>query len=810
MFGKLKRTQTQNYVAPDIFKNNITSGKAALNVTGGPQKTQRVDEFKESILQRKDDMKAGGGSIHKPSESQAAKDVSPEKKHPEVPEALARRKTLHKTKASSDAAVERPMAAPPKPAGPKPAAIAPLKKSEGDSFSKVELGQSAPKPLNTTSPSKATVQKPVEKASFLPPSEPISSTTSASSDKELSKTPSNKLAARLNPALASLIARGNSPRPANEDASPGVFIEPRSRQPASSTLGGDKGSAGLTHMTKGRAKGPKRRAPKAESTPSQKESRSGTEMPENITSAAKPTSVNEGKADTLPMTKSSDADPELSKKKPVTSPKPSIAQKSAIISPKPASNPAPPSATVKAASDAGKEKPRVASKSPELRRVSDKDKMKVEQAEVSPSKAAQSMQFNIATDKTSQQPKPLTPRRTESPVHSSIRSMPLTPSKTKVNSPKMPNPAVDSPVLKATPKSGLGINLSHDAKRTVVTPELTPPPERAIRAHSSTNEGAAAETILLDLFGVMPKSTERLEFDTEAFLKAQSDRNDRVKTLSNKTVEVTGDGKQSPMPPSQEHILYEDSMYLCVHSFEANGSKATEVYLWAGDTVAEAAIEDAQIFCKKVARENSTKLEVLKQGKETGRFFSSLGGILIIRKSKSSAIYMLCGRRHGGHVVFDEVDFSPSSLCSGFSFLVSAKFGKLYLWIGAGSCADEYGAARLIGTDLGLTGEIEEISEGKEPASFWESFSTLSARKEAKSSEIWSMRAGNDHNGFPCKLYRIEQERPKSSGGFWGLRASSPLKTSNKASLQEISPFSKRDLDGSYVHLLDAYATIYV
>ena len=49
VFGKLKPTQTQNFVAPDIFKDNITRGKAALNVTGGPQKTKRVDEFKESI-----------------------------------------------------------------------------------------------------------------------------------------------------------------------------------------------------------------------------------------------------------------------------------------------------------------------------------------------------------------------------------------------------------------------------------------------------------------------------------------------------------------------------------------------------------------------------------------------------------------------------------------------------------------------------------------------------------------------------------------------------------------------------------------
>jgi hypothetical protein len=57
VFGQLRRTQTQNYVAPDELKNNITRGKAALNITGGPKKTERKDEFKEAILKKKEDFK---------------------------------------------------------------------------------------------------------------------------------------------------------------------------------------------------------------------------------------------------------------------------------------------------------------------------------------------------------------------------------------------------------------------------------------------------------------------------------------------------------------------------------------------------------------------------------------------------------------------------------------------------------------------------------------------------------------------------------------------------------------------------------
>ncbi|CAI4217949.1 unnamed protein product [Parascedosporium putredinis] len=57
VFGNLRRTKTQNYVAPDELKDNILRGKAGLNLTGGPKKTERKDEFKEAILKKKEDFK---------------------------------------------------------------------------------------------------------------------------------------------------------------------------------------------------------------------------------------------------------------------------------------------------------------------------------------------------------------------------------------------------------------------------------------------------------------------------------------------------------------------------------------------------------------------------------------------------------------------------------------------------------------------------------------------------------------------------------------------------------------------------------
>src|SRR5437763_13732230 len=114
---------------------------------------------------------------------------------------------------------------------------------------------------------------------------------------------------------------------------------------------------------------------------------------------------------------------------------------------------------------------------------------------------------------------------------------------------------------------------------------------------------------------------------------------------------------------------------------------------------------------------------------------------------------MLCGRRHLGHVSFDEVDIDADKLCSGFPYLISARFGKLYLWKGKGSGADELGCARLIGMDLGLTGEIEEIEEGHETPSFLSVFGSAPV-KIPKSADHWRLKPSYDK--YRTRLFRID------------------------------------------------------
>ena len=70
----------------------------------------------------------------------------------------------------------------------------------------------------------------------------------------------------------------------------------------------------------------------------------------------------------------------------------------------------------------------------------------------------------------------------------------------------------------------------------------------------------------------------------------------------------------------EEHILFQDSMYLCTHIFgDSKGAKHTDVYLWAGNGVAEPTLEDVQLFAKNHARQNQAKLVTIRQGQEPPR-----------------------------------------------------------------------------------------------------------------------------------------------------------------------------------------------
>lgn len=864
MFGKLKRTTTQNYVAPDELKNNILSGKAALNVTGGPQKTKRVDEFKESILAKKEAMKTAGSKA-------AARSPSPTKEDAPIPEALARRKTLSKAsvpdlntiKAGSKGVAPAP--------APKPAAVS--KSSDigtqgnqrTESTAAIIPAKLAPTPQRETKPtlekSQASEEKPTptkiipktaagdfQVGAGLPqssqPLKPVSpakipdntrsevsmQTTSNQLPKESGITSNSgkselpvgsKLAARLNPNLAAMLSRGSSPRPpvsrnASEDEVPAA--KSSSAVPTSKD---EKNAGSLTHMTKARAKGPKRRAPKADTKAHAKEITTTineaveTDM-DNKASDPGPTSQKTSivlrelpQAQVAPISKAP-IKPQIDEKTtasarvaPISkaSTKPQIDEKTTE------------STQEEAKINTPKAKPMVINKSPELRKISSSagtdEKMRASPKPPPASKPS----WPPAPKPTSLERDVVdtTPTRSE-PAPQPIKcGLDLNktrdaeaPAKTKESKPAPPSTA------KPAVSYGLGLAMGSTAtiQKPVVKPRVLTPPT----PNDEKKVGPLAEEIkktIESYVGPVSKEHEKSDFDSQQFLKEARSIEESIKTLSRTINEITGDGKKSELAPQQEHILYEESMYLITHTFsQANGGRGSEVYLWCGDRVSDAAREDAQLFCRRNAREHNAKLEVIKQGKESGRLIQALGGILITRRNKNSALYMLCGRRHLGHVVFDEVDMESSSLCPGYAYLISAQYGNLYLWKGKGAGADEIGSARLIGMDLGLTGEIEEVEEGAEPASFWDALGGSGRRGEW--SEDWAKRA--ELNGYPTVMYRVEHERPGLLGNLWGLtRSTSPSKGQNtKVKCERMEAFCQGDLESGAIHMIDAYRSIYV
>jgi hypothetical protein len=103
-----------------------------------------------------------------------------------------------------------------------------------------------------------------------------------------------------------------------------------------------------------------------------------------------------------------------------------------------------------------------------------------------------------------------------------------------------------------------------------------------------------------------------------------------------------------------------------------------------------------------------------------------------------------------GNIVFDEVNFKASSLCSGFPFIISLK-GKIFLWKGKGSTPEELGVARLIAYDT-PGGEVQEIEENKESAMF---FDMMDGDAEDRAcAHYWHLKSS--HKSYATRLFRVD------------------------------------------------------
>ncbi|KAJ5167286.1 uncharacterized protein N7482_006067 [Penicillium canariense] len=850
VFGKLKKAETRNYVAPDELKGNILRGKAALNATGGPKKTQRVDELKESILKRKEEMKAGGGTIRR---NTVGEQDAPEKPAAAVPEAIAKRQLMGKTNsvrltdeqiptASTDlspikSSPEQPLSSPPLTDEviftEEQKIVAPIPNPEARSVYDPEPSPSPKgdhkKIMNTVSPEVMTDISPVRETASsvrgLPSARRPTANAPAVNPYSSVK---GKLAGRINPALAGLLSRG--PPAAAEAPKKELTISPSGESSPASP------SAPLTHVTKGRARGPKRRLPTESAAPAAVSSAQDTtevgailssevpslRAPPEPEVSSEPRSENLSNKIPVPNTENAQAD------SPVTKPLPGV------------------KTSVEDALNSGLQL-RLGSMSP----IAPSTPISTQNADAALSPSGYSDKENIgspisspgdispsSSPSSSRPPVPPKPSSSPSPLSSSS-STPVTRPQwaqpPRYSSPSSPSPLrtsfrenlMDKPatppqkpipgvmVANSSPQSKALPSPPVPAKRSDISLDKPMDPHRLSRKMSAPSlvaQAAEAREVIAGFFKAFPNPRDRMNIDPQLVLTSKLDAA-RIRTVKRCIWELTGDGKRQELPVNQEYVLYEGSMYLCVHQFEAQGSNSVEVYLWCGDDVSEAALEDAQVFARKVGRENSCKLVIVRQGKEPVRFIQALGGIIITRRgsssrSNSSALYMLCGRKHMGQMALDEVDYSLRNLCSGFPFVISAPFGKLYLWKGRGSGPEETGAARLISMDLGLTGEFEEVDEGQEPEYFFEDFAGAREGNRLLSSDYWRLKPKYDH--FRTRLLRVDHELGQPTR-FWMRRpgSGSPVVRPNDT-VQEIEPFCYKDVTEKDVYVLDTFFEIYI
>lgn len=826
VFGQLRKTKTQNYRAPDLLKDNITRGKAALNVTGGPRPYEKKDEFKDAILKKKADFQQA---------KEHGQGIKTNEKPPEekpLPEGLARRATI--TRSGSTPFISH---------------------SRDTSAAKSPIEASA-KPSESTRSSVISVTSPRERHVDTAPAKAENKEETPSPSKPEVSTPGrlqnkfgdsgNSLANRFNPALAGLLARG-----------PPGMGGPGAKPPgASSGAGGSTGTEPgpgpkLEHMTKGRARGPRRKAPtsvsrpvetaesEAVNTPAPADKKDTPTIPEAPAApeaadtpeaapvpeaALVPEEAPVVEAATIPKTPEAAVLPEIppqnkeplekeantaspSRPLPVQEPQvdttsPGSSIKSPVVSPVErhtgtAANENTRNSGVISLVDSSKKRfaeqrpisagtrialvdssqPRTSSPTSPKRiheqvsafspkpQVNEEKKEEVQPP--SPRKLDMKRMSRFLDESGPQSPKAEPePVRSPSPLKrtfgtpTSPRKLPSEPEKRETQpavsasneatavggyvTPKKSQAPAEKPLpepLTLRPRSPTKTQATRDAPAASSTSAHASPLGTPTRSPSKSAGDVSA--MINGFFGHgRPKRDYRV--DAAELLMNRPKGGSRVQTHKTELFQVTEQGKKIPVPTHYERILFEREMYICSHTFTNEARKRiSEVYFWAGDEVAPSAVEDAHVFVNKEARSMGGTLIRMRQGKETAEFIQALGGIVIVRRGSSNkydslASNILCGRQFMGQIVFDEVDFSSSILCSGFPYLITQQ-GKCYLWKGKGAGVDELSCARLIGMDLALMGELVEMDEGQEPENFWDFFGG-DRRAVLSSADHWRLK----------------------------------------------------------------------
>ncbi|KJK77400.1 hypothetical protein H634G_07139 [Metarhizium anisopliae BRIP 53293] len=818
VFGNLRKTKTQNYVAPDELKNNILRGKSALNVTDGPKKSERKDEFKDAILKKRADFKAVQ------SEGRGVTRASSTASERPLPEGLAKRAELSKSVAAMAKKSNVPETPTPTPTkkedSPKPAP-APKRVPSGSAFSPRSPNTAIP-PARSPSTEKlrrVSTEPEAAKTTVEPQATPTLQKEMSAPSKlaAQSRVVGGKLADRFNPGLAGMLARGPPPMATNGGRSSEETGDDNGKPGSGDATEPSAPGPQLTHMTKGRARGPKRKAPTvaAASTLSQ----TAAQLPPAILEAAKEDevpvqeiaidklgtqNVSTGPAglDEKPITPTVQQEVDTKTTLGNTPSLPPVAKTSGpgeSLEPaaRPVSRGRPLPLGPRASTPSSPAKP---SPQPEEDVFSATSPKKLDTKKMSrflDESSSKDVQRDTAAEPAwlrhkrtgSQSPtklaEPPSPTKSDRDSLPSMREASPRSPRFGVRSIPISKPSFDEPVTPGGGQSRRVRPLSGLSGDGLKSPAAISSPTR-----SPTKQINEVSALLTEFFGP-PQTREAINVDPAQILMNRPDTGDKVTSLGLQMFQILGDGKKLPVSPQNERVLFDQEMYVCAHNFiNGSGKKVFEVYFWVGDEVPESSAEDAQLFVQREARSLGGKLVRFQQGKETAEFVQALGGVIIVRRGSSNkydslAPNMLCGRRYLRQVAFDEVDFAPSSLCTGFTYLIT-KGGNCYMWKGKGGDVAEVSCARLIGMDLTLTGELIEYEDGNEPTSFWNLFGDDSSKPH--SADHWRLKPNYDK--YCSRLFCSDAD--------------------SRQQIFELSPFNQVDLLPTSIYVLDAFFEMYI
>ncbi|KAF4981347.1 hypothetical protein FZEAL_2832 [Fusarium zealandicum] len=821
VFGNLRRARTQNYVAPDELKDNILKGKAGLSQTGGPKKTERVDELKEAILKKKDDFKKVQSEGKGVSRSNT---VAAERT---LPEGLARRAELANRRKS---VVEpKSTATPPKPESHKPTPDPKMIPSQTPSSSKLPA-----------EPSDVSLKR-VSTESNAKPDEPralpsLQKETSAPS--RLQGRIGGKLAERFNPALAGMLARGPSPMAATEGSGS------KKGSPSPSTTEPSAPGPQLTHITKGRARGPRRKAPTA-ATPSAASTPPAAEPEPVPASRPQPVEAPVEAAEETPVDKTPVPTQKAEEPTPLPSIQQQVAAKATLRSkPTPTKPQEKETPSFHGREDRTPSSPRKqpsnseptptdyypsplriqktggdASQPSSPKKLDTKRMSKfLDDAFSIDSKPEPKEPVRLTHQRTGSrspvkmfqrpppEPEPSSPTKVDSdPVVSvkNAKSMfggvqspppPAKPSfdRSELEVTKTPSRASPRPLPEPERSSPLQINKtpSRIATRPLPTPPAREPQTPSAVMSPKPKQSNDVADLLNDFFGAKQARNEYKVDAAEILMNRPPSGPAKIQSMSFQVFQISAEGRKTPVASHYERVLFEREMYIAPHSFTNEaGWKRLEIYFWVGEQVPESAADDALLFVQKESKALGGKLVKMQQGKETTEFLQALGGVVMVRRGSSNkydslAPNMLCGRRFQGQVSFDEVDFTPSSLCAGFSYLITNQ-GKAFLWKGRGCDVTELSAARLIGIELTLTGELIEVDDGGETSFFWNQFEGGS---KPDSADHWRLKS--NYAKYCSRLFCSDAD--------------------TRQQVFEIAPFNQHDLSPEHIYVLDAFFEMYI